>query len=245
MATRTTITKLLSITAISLFSLNANSALITFDDVDSSYKRTLEAIPYVGSPGAVIPTPQGFLFSALFVDYLGSDLGPFVEVNCGNGSACMTAVSPSFTGPNIQPLSGTPITMTHSSGQAFNLDSLDILNIFAPNYDPLPPAYAQPQPITIQAFDTDDNMVAELTLTNDTGATFWDTLLLNNEWHGVSSVVINPHTPGGGIGFGLDPLPIYIDNINATVVPLPAAAWLFLSALGLLGLKRQKAAGIR
>ena len=81
----------------------------------------------------------------------------------------------------------------------------------------------------IRLFDSDDNEIPVAFFTPDTGGdNMWDQLVFNVD--GVKRIELNL----GGSGA--------IDNIRYSVIPVPAAAWLFGSGLiGLIALARRKA----
>ena len=55
-----------------------------------------------------------------------------------------------------------------------------------------------------------------------------DTFLFSDDWQNLTSISFDPYGP------------IQIDNIAVTAVPVPAAIWLFASALALAGWRRRQ-----
>jgi hypothetical protein len=77
---------------------------------------------------------------------------------------------------------------------------------------------------------------------------FDSTALSNSEWSShVLDIAIDGSLAGHFLQFGFtstseqfDDTGVYYDNINFQVIPVPAAVWLFGSALGLLGFVRRR-----
>ena len=108
---------------------------------------------------------------------------------------------------------GCTVTMTADSGAAFDLLSLDLLNTGG-------------NPIGFIGTYTAGGTVQ--TSLNASGSDFIN-FSFDGQWAGLSSLEIIGDFSSLGTG---------IDNIEVNVVPIPAAAWLFASALGLLGWQR-------
>jgi hypothetical protein len=115
------------------------------------------------------------------------------------------------------PGAGSSLDITREDGRAFDLHSFDILN--------------QGAPFSITGYDALDQQVASL------GYYPGNTAVFNDDWNNVSRINIED---GVHSGFGDTYFGIPIDNFSATVVPIPAAVWLFGSALAGLGWLRRK-----
>jgi hypothetical protein len=117
------------------------------------------------------------------------------------------------------PGSGSSLDITREDGLAFDLNSLDLLGQGASYW--------------IRGYDAHDQQIASLSVYHGN----WDTAVFNDDWNSVSKINIEDsvHSGWGGTYFGIP-----LDNFSATVVPIPAAAWLFGSALAGLGWIRRK-----
>ena len=119
-------------------------------------------------------------------------------------------------------LSGNSYFISENNGQSFDLLSLDTQEWHVGGYDGSNPTriignYAAGGQI-------------EMTLPVPGSLAGLDTANFNAAWSGLSSLEIQA---GGNNGF-------YLDNVAMSVVPVPAAAWLFGSALAGLGWIRRK-----
>jgi len=109
------------------------------------------------------------------------------------------------------------ISIAADSGSLFSIDSLDASSLY--------------------------NSAGQLTLTGSTagGGTVSQTLALNGDLASYNitglGLVTNLVLSFDGT---VDAAPFDIDNINLNVVPVPAAVWLFASALGMLGWVRRR-----
>ena len=109
---------------------------------------------------------------------------------------------------------GAGVTMTQLNGQDFDLLSLDVL---------------QGATSFMQIFGYNDGLQTYSTSVNITGGFFMNEVL---NWTGVDEVLFfQPWTRPNSIG---------IDNLVVNVVPIPAAVWLFGSALVGLGWLRRR-----
>ena len=106
------------------------------------------------------------------------------------------------------------VTIERAGGGAFAIDSLDYF------------------------LDTDSNGWTEIRGTLAGGGTTFLTAVTvgTGDWLNLESVTFRAEGNGFGSGFGT----VEIDNISVNAVPIPAAVWLFGSALAGLGWMRRK-----
>ena len=161
-------------------------------------------------------TPQGYEFANLGFGYLG----PTVEPSSPSNNSLY------FNGPDWFPA----ITMTNFSNQPFSLQQLDVF-FFTPGNDGLYDQYAQD--VVIRAEDASGALIAEKTVLYSEGFG-WRTVSFDSAWSGISSLKL-----GWSVVDAYSATAAY-DNIVVTAVPIPAAVWLFGSALAGLGWMRRK-----
>ena len=197
------------------WSLSLQAAIVTFEDVTATSPCGYGApVPCLNS----IVTPQGFVFE----DTTGPGLGEiYVQSGGPTGNFITTAAFPEDA-PNIR--------VTHQSGQAFDLHSLDV-DRFAQSLGG--PATAP----GIRGYDESNNLIASLEVATSVDGG-WTTVSFDGNWNAVHSVVVT--TMYFCNGFGCANRFPEMDNFNATVVPIPAAVWLFISGLGSLFLVRPR-----
>jgi hypothetical protein len=124
------------------------------------------------------------------------------------------------------------LEVTHSSGNLFNLKSLDMF-ITEHNFNPAEVFYSE---YHLQAFDSNNQLLAEMEIAGG-AISEWQSLIFDDTWSGIHTLVIDPSSVT--TGFGAFTGAMNFDNFAANVVPIPAAIWLFGSALaGLAGLRR-------
>jgi len=119
---------------------------------------------------------------------------------------------------------GCTAQMQAVSGMSFNLESLDIAIPF--------PAPGE-NPITVTGYYASGNSVS-VDLAPGSGSN-WANYTFGAGWQNLYSVDFGSSLGGGPNAVGLD-------NIVVSTVPIPAAAWLFGSALLGLGWVRKRAA---
>jgi hypothetical protein len=102
--------------------------------------------------------------------------------------------------------------------------------------------------IDVAGYDALGNEIASLTIippggvdpgSIDVRTEDWTNVVFDSDWSAVHSVQIGHQTTVSQISYGVVHNPS-IDNFVATVVPVPAAVWLFGSALAGLGWMRRK-----
>jgi hypothetical protein len=119
---------------------------------------------------------------------------------------------------------GCVATMEHTEGKIFSLHALDLSNISA---------FVEDRSITFTGyFASGGSISTELTATTD--ETNWTNYTFSSDWQNLVSLEFGALYPPAiytAIGF---------DNVVVTVVPIPAAVWLFGSALAGLGWFRRR-----
>jgi len=127
----------------------------------------------------------------------------------------------SFYSPNsCPPCVGPEFTVTTESGSAFNLASVDVRftdNVSFPG-------------LTVTGYYEGGGTISKI-ITDDA----WHLETFDSQWTNLSSVTFEAAGSGCCGGGSID-----IDNFTATVVPVPAAVWLFGSALAGLGFLRRR-----
>jgi len=133
--------------------------------------------------------------------------------------------------------SGFPAEMKMSDGTFFDLHQLDVLfyGIDDLGVGGCGGCYAENTDVLIQAKDGAGELIAETTLLFADGGEGWRTVNFDSGWSNIAtlelgiSLVVSSESFYGGY-----------DNIVVTAVPIPAAVWLFGSALAGLGWMRRK-----
>jgi hypothetical protein len=144
--------------------------------------------------------------------FTGADLLVVQNDESSDGNHVWAALFPGYT---------TTLTITRDDGQLFNLHSFNLEGVGGD--------------FTIEGYDAFDQLIASA----EHFPIGWDTIAFDDAWSNVSTIVIADSV------FSFGPLApttagIRLDNFSATVVPLPAAAWLFGSALAGLGWLRRR-----
>jgi hypothetical protein len=119
---------------------------------------------------------------------------------------------------------GNYLTMTNQSGKLFDLHSIDVefysSNLSGAGFDT----------IEVTGFLGAGGSVIT-TFTFETGLSVPETLTFGNEWLGLTSIELSAGPTFSSLA---------LDNFVVTTVPIPAAVWLFGSALAGLGWLRRK-----
>jgi hypothetical protein len=194
---------------------NLHAAVVTFEDVTPTPSCGFgEPVPCLDS----IATAQGFVFS-----HTGRD--DFAEIYVASGGP-----DGNYITTNFPPETGASIKIEHNSGTAFALHSIDV---WVPGESQ---AYYIDY-VDVSGYDEEDNLAVSMSFTSLPGG--WVNLEFDDSWSSVHSVIVGDHGFSTG-GFGSFYLPPQLDNFSASVVPIPAAVWLFGSALAGLGWLRRK-----
>ena len=122
---------------------------------------------------------------------------------------------------------GLMLTMEHDGGSAFNLQGFDFI---AGDFLPLVP---QQNPFMVTGYYAGGGSVS-VTLPGDNAFPEWNSASLGIDWSNLERIEFLSNPPGTAIGSIAA-----IDNIQVSVVPIPAALPLLMSALGLLGWMRR------
>jgi hypothetical protein len=126
--------------------------------------------------------------------------------------------------------------MTNLDGSSFNVLSIDVTDIFNQDWasysDPIYGGFYYPtQPGTISLWaDLESGGTLSTTFQVDE-VQGWQTINLN--WTGVTAFYFRNDGSNSNSSF-------QADNIVVNVVPIPAAVWMFGSAIAALGLYRRK-----
>ena len=155
---------------------------------------------------------QGFVFE-------GEQSATTINIDSGALTASMGIINAEF---NVDRLK-----ISRADGTLFGLSSIDILYFPGGIWSP-------PGGSIISAFDSGGQLIAWTRSDQPTFSEPVATVTFDAIWTGISYVTMTPTTDTGFFP-GL-----MIDNLSATVVPIPAAVWLFGSALAGLGWLRRK-----
>jgi hypothetical protein len=196
-----------------LIGVTANAATVTFEDITPTGPCGIAPLPCMDS----ITTAEGFVFSHTG----GSD---------GYETVYVAADGPdgNYLKTNFDPQYGASLRITHESGQAFDLHSVDTVI-------PTGPPGWEFDFVDVSGYDEANNLVVFEHFTSLT--TGWNTVVFDESWDSVHSVEIFEYY---FCTFDCASIPNSIDNFSANVVPIPAAVWLFGSALAGLGWLRRK-----
>ena len=213
-----------SIAALLLAIAPVQAAVVTFEE--------LEPVPFGSAEEFPSVTSGGFTFSveAYFDQFLSASALGDEGGNAPTGNYFWAGAYPDSCCMSMD--------ITRDDGAAFDLSSIDLFG--AANGDGL----------TVQGYDALGQLIATSVVAptgfDSNGMVIsdgWRTAVFGDEWNSVSKVIITESFGFCGACNGFDQSSgIGVDNFAATVVPIPAAVWLFGSALAGLGWFRRKTA---
>jgi hypothetical protein len=213
--------KIASVLLLLVFSSTAGAAIVTidFDGAQNPFD------PITGY--RVMTVPQGFTVTNNNVFATSTSatgcFGPPLTVgpNDPENYYCTLAVAPSV------PLQ---VDFTNDAGLEFSLLELDVYIVERAEFFPVG------DELSFAAWDESGNLIAERVLRVSEEGFGWRTLQFGPEWSGISKLTYNPQEDYFESGTFA-----YLDNVKLNVVPIPAAVWLFGSALLGLGWLRKSA----
>ena len=177
-----------------------------------------------GAPGSgTVHVPQGFDVIAENELAIGlSEFGGFCPVvpgppAVGNFYCAVTVVPPG------------PLEVSFVRGDSTDFDLLEMEVYLVAPLSIAEEAY-------FAAWDSDDNLVAQTSVSVAELGVGWQTVQFGSEWSGISRL---SYLPQEELGFEAGSY-AYIDNVKVNVIPIPAAVWLFSSALAGLGWMRRR-----
>lgn len=231
------LSKFLTLFGALLLATNAHAVLVDFD---SNYSVTYTNYTYPANSifGA---SSQGFSFG------IKEPQGPNYD------GVFVLASSASSSGQYMRGLSpggGFPIDIWREDGQLFSLTSLVLGGVL--QTDPCSGfrCYYAQDPLYIHGYDAAGTLINTLTApaggsqyVDDTGN--WQTIHFDSSWTNLAYVTVEGqyafcYNDYLCAGFGDTYATPALDNVNVSVVPIPGAIWLFVSALGLIGWRSRR-----
>jgi len=150
----------------------------------------------------------------------------------------------------LSPAGGHPIDIWREDGQLFSLTSLVLGGVMqtGPCFEFR--CYATGDPLYIHGYDAAGTLINALTAPaagsqNVNDSAYWQTIHFDSTWTNLAYVTVegqNAYCSNDWLclGWGTTYVTPSLDNVNISVVPLPAAIWLFASALGLMGWRSRR-----
>lgn len=221
-------TYLLTVISILLFG-NAQAVVVTFEDMPAI---DINDVCQSGSdPCDVAVTPQGFVFEAT------NSLDPFSVLAVQAGGPTGNYLGAGYAFPSG---GSADLIITHQSGSAFSLQSMDAVLDDVLYQEWQDGVFSSISPLQIVGYDESGTQIAAMAI-EAPGLGFsstWTSINFDSSWNAVHKIVVEHQQLNSN--FGSESRGIRIDNFSATVVPVPAAVWLFGSALAGLGWMRRK-----
>jgi hypothetical protein len=225
------------------FSSISQAAIVTFEElpltIDPCGPMDQDQLPCLQS----IATPQGFVFS----DAPGDPYLQTIAVTDGNIVSLGEVHEPDGQYLRASAAYDAPLNVeiTHQSGRAFSLASMDVFfyDIYK-EYEITPsgPVFQSTTPIEFMGFNDLGQQIAQYSLEpsdiDGTSISSWTNVGFGDEWSNVHKVTVSEQVLCSN--WGCSNRYALIDNFTATVVPIPAAVWLFGSALAGLGWLKRK-----
>jgi hypothetical protein len=225
------------ISLLSLIAFSAShAAVVTFDDMTATATGTQNCVDEYGNAMCQsVQSPQGFIFTT----DIPSDPYKFAVVMPGTfqhgiGSNFLWA------GSGWTSFSSSDVIITHESGNPFDVHSMDTFLTSWDESDNTPGDFVSATSLEIKGYDNLGNVIASLSIEppRDASPSAWVNLVFDNSWSAIHTLEITEQQTHSQ--WGVEAIPVSLDNFSATVVPIPAAVWLFGSALAGLGWMRRK-----
>jgi hypothetical protein len=203
----------------------ANAVVVTFDDVPQPYNGCAGPDDCDDPLHETYVTSHGFSFGS-----------PTPIPNNGYWQGYVPYVGDYFSATYQDEYWG--FTVWRQDGKLFDLESLDVRTRSAIIWED--GIYAERSNSKIEAYAADGSMIASWSSDSlNTQVLDWYSIDFDSEWTNISRLEFKlPDTDWAPVDpwYGDD---IRVDNFTATVVPVPAAVWLFLSGLSVLGFRRR------
>lgn len=185
--------------------------------------------------GYLVISPQATAATIDFEEFTTSTPGPIVSQDFRFDGFQLSATSINITGGTIALVdTDGPISMAHVAGELFSLSAMDLgLRTYDQTFSPTGSNFAS---IVVTGF-LDGGGVVQSSFDVDS----WQVSNANfSGWDNLTHVDIEFADYDGCHSCGLQYFVHSVDNIDVSVIPVPAAAWLFGSGLGLLGWIRRR-----
>ena len=213
---------LIAILLFSWASVQAATVTIDFEDAASVSPTTVDFGNGSYSAQTVSDHPSGFSFYGLPTNFLfcPNDCPPLAE---GNGrSLYMASAGGTRVGAH----------MVRDDNTLFDVVELDVF-LIDPAADGGCCGGAAGLNAVFSAWDENNSLLAQKTIYTSDGIG-WQTIQFDSSFQGIHRLTYESQEQTWETTYG------FVDNITVNVVPIPAAAWLFGSALAGLGWLRRK-----
>jgi hypothetical protein len=186
--------------------------------------------------GCLVIPAQATAVTIDFEEFTTSTAGPIVSQDFRFDGFQLSATSINITGSTFALVdTDGPISMEHVGGELFSLSAMDLgLSTYDQTFSPTGSNFAS---IAVTGFLDGGGVVQSSFDVNS-----WQVSNANfSGWDNLTRVDIEFTDYDGCHSCGLQYFFHSVDNIGVSVIPIPAAVWLFGSGLGLLGWFRNKA----